>query len=263
MKLPTLGGGQSQSQSGPSIYPPIDPADIRTEAEKLRWYHCLRLTPGYTTPGISGFSLELRGWEKAYQFPSKGDLQGKSLLDIGTMNGIFAFEAERRGASRVVATDRDPAGFPDAPEAFHLAGRALGSRVVEYRGLSIYDLDPKDIGEFDYVLLYGVIYHLKFPLLGLYKCAAVCKEQFIIETHVTLNDDLKRPMMLFYPGTELNDEPTNWWGPNPRCVDALIEHLGFEIIGRATAEQNVTGFQQARYTVRGRRVRPTPDPWEM
>jgi tRNA (mo5U34)-methyltransferase len=241
----------------------IDPTAIVAEAERLRWYHCLRLTPDYTTPGLSGLSLDMPGWETAYQFPSSKDLRGKSLLDIGTMNGIFAFEAERRGASRVLAIDRDPAGFPDAPEAFELARRAFRSRAVSYAGLSVYDLDPAKHGQFDFVLLYGVLYHLKFPLLGLYRTALVCKQELIVETHVTLNDDLERPFMLFYPGTELNGEPTNWWGPNPRCVDAMVEHLGFEITGKAFADQNVQGFQPGRYTVRGRRVRPTPDPFEM
>lgn len=255
MKLPSLRRRQANGS--------VDSSAIRAEAEKLRWYHCLRLAPDYTTPGLSGFSLDSPGWENNYQFPSADDLRGKSLLDIGTMNGIFAYEAERRGASRVLAIDRDPAAFPDAREAFELAGRAFGSRVVEYRGMSVYDLAPATTGSFDFVLLYGVLYHLKFPLLGLYRTASVCKQELIVETHVTLNDDLGLPMMLFYPGGELNNDATNWWGPNPRCVEALVEHLGFEITGTATAEQKVGGFQPARYTVRGRRVRPTPDPFEM
>lgn len=257
MRLPRLTKRVSNGHSR------LDPSTIPLEAAKLQWYHCLRLTPEYTTPGRSGFSLEMPGWETNYQFPSLQDLSGKTVLDIGTMNGIFAFEAERRGASRVVAIDRDPPAYPDAREAFDFARRALGSKVVAYRGMSIYDLSPKDPGVFDVVLLYGVLYHLKFPLWGLYKAASVAREELIVETHVTLYDDLGLPMMLFYPATELNEEPTNWWGPNPRCVDAMMEHLGFEIVGRATAEQNVTGFRPARYTARGRRVRPTPHAFDM
>lgn len=241
----------------------MKPAEIVAEAEKLRWYHCLRLTRDYWTPGVTGFSLETPDWETTYQFPGKKDLKGKSLLDIGTMNGIMAYEAERRGASRVLAIDRDPPAYPDAREAFELAGRALGSKVVRYQGLSVYELDPATHGELDFVLLYGVLYHLKFPLLGLYRAALVCREQLIVETHVTTRDEIDAPFMLFYPGKELNDEPTNWWGPNPRAVDAMVEHLGFEIIGRAQAGQEVQGDRPGRYTVRGRRVRPTPDPWEM
>jgi len=26
--------------------------DIKSEAAKLHWYHCIKLAPGYTTPGI-------------------------------------------------------------------------------------------------------------------------------------------------------------------------------------------------------------------
>jgi tRNA (mo5U34)-methyltransferase len=33
--------------------------------------------------------------------------------------------------------------------------------------------------------------------------------------------------MVFYPGTELNDDPTNWWGPNRQCVEALLRLVGF------------------------------------
>jgi hypothetical protein len=33
------------------------------------------------------------------------DLRGKTVLDINCWDGFFAFEAERRGASRVVALD--------------------------------------------------------------------------------------------------------------------------------------------------------------
>ena len=33
------------------------------------------------------------------------DLTGATVLDVGTTNGGFAFEAERRGAVRVVAVD--------------------------------------------------------------------------------------------------------------------------------------------------------------
>lgn len=234
-------------------------ADIEREAARYQWYHRIQLTSKFTTPGICGWGRD-SNFEKKYLFPSASELTGKSLLDIGAMNGFFAFEAERRGAHRVTAIDRDPPGFPDAREAFGFAAKTLRSNA-RYFARSVYDLEPSDSGMFDYVLMYGVLYHLKFPLYGLYRAASVCKEVFLLETHVTLNDDLKWPLMLFYPGTELNDEPTNWWGPNIRCVDAMMEHLGFEIDGCVQHEQNVSGLQTGRYTVRGRRVAPTPPPF--
>jgi hypothetical protein len=48
----------------------------------------------------------------------------------------------------------------------------------------------------------------------------------IIETRLDLVD-LDRPAMAFYPHAELNNDPSNWWGPNTPCVQALLEDLGF------------------------------------
>jgi tRNA (mo5U34)-methyltransferase len=239
---------------------PAEEAEIEREANRLNWYHGIQLTPTFHTPGICGWDRNDPGWEQRYLFPGEKELSGKSLLDIGTMNGFFAFEAERRGASPVVAIDRDPPGYPDAREAFSFAAKALQSNV-RYFARTIYDLEPSDSGSFDYVLMYGVLYHLKFPMYGLYRAAAVCKETFILETHVTLHDDIEWPLMLFYPGSELNNEGTNWWGPNKRCVDAMMEHLGFRIEARSDHDQNVSGLAPARYTVRGHRVAPTPPPF--
>jgi tRNA (mo5U34)-methyltransferase len=33
--------------------------------------------------------------------------------------------------------------------------------------------------------------------------------------------------MAFYPGAELAGDPTNWWGPNPPAVEAMLKSVGF------------------------------------
>jgi len=239
----------------------MDLKTLKAEAAKFHWHHRIPLTPSFTTPGIVGPDT-IPDWEKTYLFPSVAELKGASLLDIGTLNGLYAFEAERRGASPVVAIDRDPTFPDDAREAFRFAARVLGSRVI-HRIRSVYELEPSDFGTYDFVLMYGVLYHLKFPLYGLYRAASVCRQVFLLETHVTLNDDLSWPAMLFYPESQLNNDPTSWWGPNRRCVDAMMDHLGFAIEERVVWEQTgvAGGLEPARYTVRGRRVRPTPAPF--
>lgn len=238
----------------------LDLATIEREAVKFRWHHRVQLAHGYTTPGIVGPDT-IPDWEEKYLFPSAKELKGKSLLDIGTLNGLYAFEAEKRGASHVVAIDRDPTIPDDAREAFKFAAKVLGSRAI-YRVRSVYDLEPSDFGTFDFVLMFGVLYHLKFPLYGLYRAASVCRSMFFLETHVTLKDDLSWPTILFYPNAELNNDGTSWWGPNPRCVDAMMDHLGFTIEKRSIWEQpGVVGLAPARYTVRCRRIKPTPAPF--
>jgi hypothetical protein len=48
----------------------------------------------------------------------------------------------------------------------------------------------------------------------------------------------KRPMIAFYPGSELNDDPTNWRGPNRAVVEAMLKTVGF-----SRAEMVPQGFR--------------------
>jgi tRNA (mo5U34)-methyltransferase len=65
------------------------------------WWHSIDLGNGMVTPGQKSQALLSAEWE-ALRLPK---LAGKSVLDIGTWDGFFAFEAERHGAARVVALD--------------------------------------------------------------------------------------------------------------------------------------------------------------
>ena len=62
------------------------------------WYHTLELGEGVITPGW----FDLRSVVDRLPWP---DVRGKRCLDVGTFDGFFAFELERRGAAEVVATD--------------------------------------------------------------------------------------------------------------------------------------------------------------
>ena len=61
------------------------------------WYHSIELAPGVVTPG----QVDLRGLA-ARVLPD--DLSGLRALDVGTFDGFWAFELERRGA-QVIAID--------------------------------------------------------------------------------------------------------------------------------------------------------------
>ena len=59
------------------------------------------------------------------------DLSGRTVLDIGAYDGFYSFEAERRGAARVLATDSWTWNWPgsDARRNFDLAHDVLESKV--------------------------------------------------------------------------------------------------------------------------------------
>ena len=109
--------------------------------EDVVWWQKWEVTPGIFTPGHNSVEFIL----SMVDFPK--DLSGKRVLDIGTWNGCFAFECERRGAAEVLAIG------PESTEAtgFLKLKKHLNSRV-EYKYGSIYHLRPQTIGRFDIVL---------------------------------------------------------------------------------------------------------------
>ena len=68
-----------------------------------------------------------------------------TVLDVGAWDGFFSFEAERRGAKRVLATDFDSwLGKTWGSKAgFELARRALTFRVDDMT-IDVLELSPRE-----------------------------------------------------------------------------------------------------------------------
>jgi tRNA (mo5U34)-methyltransferase len=205
---------------------PIDPQELRSQVDALRWFHQIDLGHGIVTPGVDASPEKLA----KLRLPER--LDGMSVLDIGAWDGFFSFAAERRGAAPVVALD--PACW-NAPawgehgwgtkQPFDLAHRALGSKVQTV-DVELPDISPQTVGEFDVVLFLGVFYHLPDPWPYVRAAASVCRKLLVFESHADLLDT-RRPAMAFYPGSEIDGDPSNWWGPNAGAVRGMLEHEGF------------------------------------
>ena len=197
--------------------------ELRAAVDGISWFHRIDLGEGIVTPGLDVTAAKIARIE----LPD--DLSGCEVLDIGAWDGAFSFEAERRGAKRVLATDSfiwRGEGW-GSKAGFELARRALGSAVEDHE-VDVMDLDPSAIGTFDVVMFLGVLYHLRHPLLGLERVASVTKPGglVIVETHVDLLQ-LDRPAIALYPSSELGGDGTNWCGPNVPGLLALLEMAGF------------------------------------
>jgi len=222
--------------------------DLRSRVDAIRWFHTIDLGGGVVTPGIDDSPVRLA----RVQLPPS--LEGKTVLDIGAWDGFFSFECERRGAARVVAADHFSWHGPGwgTKAGYTLAHQALGSRVEDV-DIDVMDLSPDRIGTFDVVLFLGVLYHLRHPLLALERVASVTRDYLIVETVVDLVG-FRRPAMAFYPGRELNNDPTNWWGPNLPAVRGMLESLGFREVIVPTPLPNAA-YRAARalyHRVRGK-----------
>ena len=234
----------------------MDAQALRAQvAEVPQWYHTLDLAPGVVTPGW----FDLRQVVDEMPFPA--DLTGRRCLDIGTFDGFWAFEMEKRGASEVIAIDLlDPAAWdwPIGSEeavvdaigtrkaggrGFDVARAALGSSV-ERRELSVYDLDPDDIGTFDFVYLGSLLLHLRDPVLALGRTRAVCRgDALVVDAIDGVLSTLFRNRALAH--LDGRGRPW-WWKPNVAGLQRMVEAAGFEVVGEPVRTRLQLGPSQPR-----------------
>jgi len=191
----------------------MDRAQLEEEVKRRRWFHTFEIAQGLWTSGH--YQPDPNWLFGVMELPT--DMSGLRALDMGCADGIMAFEMARRGAE-VTAVDVYTPDFRNVvflSEVWDLPVRYVQSTIFEFKD------EP-----FDVVLALGVLYHLQYPLLGLHCLNALCKNTLVLESHVSRGRSMT---CRFYPGKELNDDPSNWWTPTRRCLRAMLESAGFEV----------------------------------
>jgi tRNA (mo5U34)-methyltransferase len=211
--------------------------DLGERMRQIDWYHTLELAPGVVTDGL----FDLRPWVDRYGLPER--LDDMRVLDLGTFDGFWAFEMERRGAAEVVALDLDDEADLDWPprrrperfqgvlrgDGFRLAKEALGSHV-ERVICNIYDVDPSVLGTFDLVVCGMVLIHLRDQLLALERIARVCRGTFIsAEEFDPLTGLLPFPASRYRAD---RDAAVVFWQPSARAWRRMIWTAGFDEVRR-------------------------------
>jgi len=229
------------------------------------WYHKIEL-PGVTTPGWAPINSEVCGLPE--------DLTGKRVLDVGAWDGFWTWECLKRGADYVLAIDdfSDPgdAVNNEAPrakwETFDICREALGydETRVGRKEMSLYDLKPHMHGTFDYVLMFGVIYHCRYPLQALDNMFAMCKPggTLLVESATLDNYSPYRGgigngyrgdqmVMEFYPGQQYSGLNSNWWAPTLRCLSSMVWAAGFREVEHWHLMENPQDLSYCRGFVKG------------
>lgn len=220
--------------------------ELLDQVEEHSWYHCLELGDGRVTDGW----FDLRPYVSRYGLPDRMD--GMRALDIGTFDGFWAFEMERRGAA-VVALDVDRQEDLDCPPRrrattfegvsragnFQLAKDILGSRV-ERVSCSVYDARPEDLGTFDLVFCGVVLLHLRDQLLALERIADLCDGVFVTA------EEYDRPSELIpFPVARYHadrDKDVVFWLPSAKAWRRMLWTAGFDRVER-----------KGRFTMRSRK----------
>lgn len=214
----------SSLPAGGSTAPGRHAASARefVDSSSFVWHQRFELVPGIYTPGGNDIEYLMN----AVGVPA--DLTGRRVLDVGTANAGAAFIAERRGAERVVAVDIFPSDWFGVDSLIDF----LDSKVAFVRG-SVYDLPRIVADDFDLVFLFGVLYHLRHPLLALDALRAVATGEVFVETAVAdheLGSAAGEPLVRFYPGDELAGDSSNWFAPTVRALREWSVTSGYEVL---------------------------------
>ncbi len=219
--------------------------ELLERAAEIGWYHSMELVPGHETQGM----FDLRPYVDRYGLPDRMD--GMRVLDVGTWDGFWAFEMERRGAE-VVALDLDDEAALDypprrRPKRFNDVARGEGFRVAsELRGssvqrvvCSIYDATPEELGTFDLVFCGSVLIHLRDQLLALERVAALSRDRFIGAEEY----DRALALLPFAASRYRADVESDvvFWRPSPRAWRRMLWTAGFDRVaenGRFTLDSS-------------------------
>jgi cephalosporin hydroxylase len=201
--------------------PAAEHARAFLEAEQFPWIQRFELAPGVMTPG----PLDVAHPLSVAGLPA--DLTGRTVVDVGTLNGAVAFEAERRGAKHVIAVAAEP---PDH-YGFDRIADLLGSRV-EYLQATLYELPDLLAEPADFAMLLSGLHHFRHPLLALDALRRLTVEHALIQSAVG-------EQTAFHRRDDLAGDPTNWFIPSPAVLMDWLGSSGFdaEIVDAAPAER--------------------------
>lgn len=207
------------------------------------WKHSFEIVPGVVTTGDWGLMDSGKMLDDLYGLPR--DMRGWRALDIGTLDGIHAFELERRGA-RVTACDIQS---PDRT-GFNIAKRIIGSSV-EYVQASVYDLSRLLSDKYDLVLFFGVWYHLKNPVRAFEEIASIMKDNALMcgegealydyveidgrgqtGAEKALAEQVGRSEIAYsaYYAGAMKGDVWSWYVPNRACVKQWGETAGLKML---------------------------------
>ena len=216
----------------------------RAVASNAAWYHTIELAPGVATPG----RVDLRKPAKRI-LPAR--LDGRRVLDVGTFDGFWAFEHERRGADvvaidveRLEAADWPPIHRPRLERAaaemeielgrgFAIAKEALGSSVTRV-ACNVKDLTPDRIGgPVDRAFIGALLLHLRDPVgaLEAVRGALVPGGELQVLEPIDVKLSVRHPRRPVAAFEVLGSEFT-WWYPNLAALRGWLETAGFADVRR-------------------------------
>ncbi len=213
------------------------------KVEDINFWHRIKLLDGTYTDGQVKHGPDGGDWPTT-RFGLPENCTGLSVLDVGAWDGFFSFEAEKRGSKDVVASDcpQEEGGTWAGTDGFNYIHKALNSEVI-WTKLNIEKSVNKDLGTFDLVMCFGVLYHLKSPLLAVQNLMKLVKSNGIILVETAISNSSKIPNLEYRP--KFHNDPTNYFYPNIEWVtEAFLQN------GAKSVEVIYNKYERATFRIK-------------
>lgn len=156
------------------------------QAHAREWFYSYDLPDGSSTPTYHGIDIQAihntrwRMLESCMQKSLGPDWNGLTALDLASHQGWFAYNMARSGFSNVLGIDARQSHVEDSS----LIADIYGMHHLSFQKGDIHEQHPGQLGQFDVVLMLGLLYHLENPVGALRVCRALCRELCVIETQI-------------------------------------------------------------------------------
>jgi tRNA (mo5U34)-methyltransferase len=248
----------------------MNATDFEAEIARAPWIYRWRLRDGRELP-IASPELPSIHETRAEMIEERVRAQLASLggratvLDLACNEGWFSHRALEWGAQRVLALDVRPGNIRRA-ELLRDHYEIPADRL-EFRQADIFALDAARLGQFDVVLLLGLLYHVEDPMGALRLARACTRGLCVIETQVTRQvepithgygriGELHESEGSLAIMIEKGDNPLASTGrvlsfvPNHAALLQMVHAAGFDDIDVATARDG----HNAQYLARDREI---------
>jgi len=156
------------------------------QAQAREWFYAYDLPDGSVTPTYHGIDIQAihdTRWQMlqaCFDRSLGADRSGLSALDLASHQGWFAVKMAQTGFGRVLGIDARLSHVQDST----LMADIYGLDGLSFRQGDVHGLDADTLGQFDVVLMLGLLYHLENPVGALRSCRALCRKLCLIETQI-------------------------------------------------------------------------------
>jgi len=156
------------------------------QAHSRQWFYCYDLPDGSSTSTYHDTDIHVihdSRWKMLESCLDRNlgtDRNGLSALDLASHQGWFSVNMARAGFSPVLGIDARQSHVDDS----NLIARIYEMDQLTFHKGDLHDQSVDKLGQFDVVLMLGLLYHLENPVGALRKCRELCKNLCIIETQI-------------------------------------------------------------------------------